>query len=68
MCNKAEQSKIDIKNVGASRNPSIFLTVTISCPLNVTLSSLLFARVEVCVLEAFGMKADMDLLEKLAEM
>ena len=24
--------------------------------------------VEVCVLEALGMKADMDLLEKLAEM
>ena len=68
MCNKAEQSKIDIKNVGASRNLSIFSTVTISCPLNVTLSSLLFARVEVCVLEAFGMKADMDLLKKLAEM
>ena len=68
MCNKAEQSKIDIKNVGALRNPSIFSNVTISCPLNVTLSSLLFARVEVCVLEDFGMKADMDLLEKLAEM
>ena len=68
MCNKAEQSKIDIKNVGASRNPSIFSTGTISCPLNMTLSGLLFAGMEVCVLEAFGMKADMDLLKKLAEM
>ena len=54
--------------VHASRNPSIFLTGTISCFLNVTLSGLLFAGVEVCVLEALGMKADMDLLEKLAEM
>ena len=54
--------------VHASRNPSIFSTGTILCLLNVTLSSLLFAGVEVCVLEAFGMKADMNLLEKLAEM
>ena len=54
--------------VHASRNLSIFSTGTISCFLNVTLSGLLFARVEVYVLEAFGMKADMDLLEKLAEM
>ena len=33
-----------------------------------TLSGLLNAGVEVCVLEAFGMKSDMALLEQLAEM
>ena len=54
--------------VHASRNPFIFSTGTISCPLYVTLSGLLYAEVEVCVLEAFGMKIDMDLLEQVAEM
>ena len=54
--------------VHASKNNAIFSTGTISCPLLVTLSGLLNAGVEVCVLEAFGMKSDMTLLEQLAEM
>ena len=54
--------------VHASKNNAIFSTGTISCPLLVTLSGLLYAGVEVCVLEAFGMKSDMALLEQLAEM
>ena len=54
--------------VHASKNNAIFSTGTISCPLLVTLSSLLNAGVEVCVLEAFGMKSDMALLEQLSEM
>ena len=54
--------------VHASKNNAIFSTGTISCPLLVTLSGLLNAGVEVRVLEAFGMKSDMALLEQLAEM
>ena len=33
-----------------------------------TLSGLLFTGVEVCVLEPFGMKMHIDMLEQLAEM
>ena len=54
--------------VHALKNPCIFSTGTILCPLQVMLSGLLYTRVEVCMLEAFGMKAEMDLLEQLAEM
>ena len=54
--------------VHASNNNVIFSTGTISCPLLVTLSGLLNAGMEVCVLEAFGMKSDMALLKQLAEM
>ena len=54
--------------VHALKNPCIFSTRTILYPLQVMLSGLLYARVEVCMLEAFGMKAEMDLLEQLAEM
>ena len=54
--------------VHPSQNNSIFSTGTISCPLMVTLGGLLNAGVDVCVLEAFGMKSDMALLEQLAEM
>ena len=50
--------------VHASKNNAIFSTGTISCPLVVTLSSLLNAGVEVCVLEAFGMKSDMNNWQK----
>ena len=54
--------------VHALKNPCIFSTRTILYPLQVMLSGLLYARVEVCMLEAFGTKAEMDLLEQLAEM
>ena len=36
--------------------------------MHVTLSGLLFAGDNVCVLEAFGMKMDVDMLKQLAEM
>ena len=50
------------------RMDTFFSTGTISCPLHVTLSGLLFAGADVCVLEAFGMKMDVDMLKKLVEM
>ena len=54
--------------VHPSRHGRVFSTGTISVPLNVTLSALLYARCDVCVIEAFGMKMDLAMLEQLAEM
>ena len=43
--------------VHPSRHGRVFSTGTISCPMNMTLSGLLFAHCNVCILEVFGMIA-----------